>query len=982
MRASVLSLFAAMVLAWPTPLFGQTTTGTVRGYVRDANGVPLGGAQVQARNVETGLERIATTRGDGAYALPGLPPGAYELAVRHIGSIPQRRQVVVPIGATLLVHFELQAGAVELEAVTVAAGAPIVELRTSEVATNITQQQINDLPTANRNIFDLAGLAPGVITQNDRINSTRRTFVAGVACPQCTDLVNVFIDGVTYKNDLLRGGGVGQDRSRGNMFLRNAVQEFRVLTQNYKAEYQKASSGLLTATTKSGTNVFRGTAFVNYQDDGLVALDSFQVRDKSASPATFREPDYTRYQLGLSAGGPIIQDRLHYFVAYEGNYQDRTSRVGINVPPPGTYPAVDTVNLAQYNGNFPSPFRETLVFGKLTYAATPRSSMELGVDIRRNSDIRDFGALFGRADHARQIAARLRVGVTTVRAKHTYASGPLLNETTVSFQDYRDRSDPDAPGTITRFFCCNFTAWVGSNVTVQRFTQRRLALRNDLTYSGLRKAGEHIIKTGVNLDVLHYDILKRNSENPLFVFTDADSFRIPEKLEFQYGDPNYGDRNLQLGVYVQDDWTPTPRLTLNLGIRWDYESNMINTDYRTPQDVVDTLTAYQSQLFVPLDRNRYFTDGDDRSPFLGAFQPRLGFSYQVDDEGRTTIFGGWGIFYDRSVYDVMQQEKEALQHPFYRIFFRRFPADTADPSKTPWDPAYMSMTPEEILAAVGPQAAAREVKLLPNDLEPPKANHFSLGVRQVLGKWVVRAAYTGMRSSNVFTFYWANIDFPCGNGSCFTFRSIPGFTSVLFGTNAGKTWYDALQVQIDRPYRQSAEGSGWGGGLAYTLAKRQTEGFFDDFSFPNGKFYPKQVRGDERSRLVANWIVDLPYLYGVQFSGLLTLGSGQKFDVGDRFNDGTLGDRTLSELGGFTPDRYNFIIPNAWAFRTVDLGLRKQFPQLGGTALAVRVDLFNAFNYQNLGCYDTFDRGSPNFGKANCVVSDPRRLQIGAEYNF
>jgi hypothetical protein len=976
MRSFLLLLVA--VCLFPIALAAQTTTGTIRGYVKDQNGTAVSGAEITARNAETGVQRATTSRADGSYIVPGLAPATYELTVRNIGSSPQQRRIIVQIGSTLIVDFALQAGAVELQAVTVEA-TPVIETRTSEIATNVTQQQINDLPTSSRNLFDLASLAPGMVTQNDRINSTQRTFVSGASCKQCVDDVNVFIDGVTYKNDLLRGGAVGQDRSRGNMFLRSAVQEFRVLTQNYKAEYQKASSGLLTATTRSGSNTFRGSAFISYQNQGLVALDTFQIRDKNLNPTTFREPDYTRYQVGLSGGGPIIPDRLHYFIAYEGNYQDRTSRTGINVPATGLYPFVDTVNLAQYNGNFGSPFRETLLFGKLNYAASENSALEFGVDVRRDSDIRDFGALFGRPDFAFQNAARLRVGVTTAHAKHTFTRGALLNEALLSYQNYSDKSEPDSPGTITRFFCCNFTGWIGSNPTTQDFTQQRLAFRNDITYSGFRSGGEHVIKTGVSLDLLNYDILKRNSENPLFVFTDADSFRTPEKVEFQFGDPIYGDKNMQLGLYLQDDWSPSQRLTINAGIRWDYESNMINTDYRTPQDVVDTIVKYDTMLFLPIDRSRYFTDGNARSPFMGAFQPRLGFSYQLDSQGRTTIFGGWGIFYDRSVYDVMQQEKEALQHPTYRVFFRRFPGDTADPSKVAWNPAYETMTPAQIITAVGPQAAAREIKLLPNDLKPPKSNHFSFGLRQLIGNWGVRAAYTGMRSSNVFTFYFADRTFPCGNGSCYTQRTPPGFATVLLGTNDGKTWYDALALQIDRPYRRSSERFGWGVGVAYTMAWRKTQGFNDDFSFPNGSFYPKQVRNDERTHIVTNWVLDLPYLYGVQFSGLITLGSGTKADIGDFF--GSPGNPP-PVLGGFSPPKYDFIIPNAFAYRNVDVRFRKDFPRIGRSALAVTLDVFNVFNFQNFGSFNTFNPVDVNFGKANAVISDPRRLQIGAEYSF
>ena len=955
----------------------QSTTGTIRGYVRDQNGTPLVATQVEARNIESGVMRSALSNAEGAYILVGLVPGIYDVTARHIGNTPQARRAVVSIGATLLADFTLQTGAVEVAGVTVEAGAPAIETRTSEVATNVTPQQITSLPTSNRNVFDLAALAPGVVTQNDQINSTRRTFVAGAYGPAFgADQVNVFIDGASYKNDLLRGGVVGQDRSRGNPFARNSVQEFRVITQNYKAEYQKASSGVIVATTKSGGNTWQGNAFFGFQNAGLVALDTFQRANKATNPS-FTEPDYTRYQMGFSIGGPIILNRLHFFGSYEGNIQNRTSRVSIN--PPAGYPALNALNLSQFNGDFRSPFRETLLFGKLSYEATPNSSLELSVDGRHNSDIRDFGALFNQPDHSFQNANLLNVNTYTGRAKYSYFRGALLNEATIGYQQYHDQSQPDNPGSITQFFCCNFTAWVGSTFTVQDFKQNRLTLRNDLTYSGFNRGGQHVFKTGINVDFLTYDVTKRNSENPLFVWTDADSFNIPEHVEFQFGDPSYNDHNAEIGAYLQDDWSPTSRLTFNVGIRWDYETNMINTKYKTPQDVVDTLTKYDTLLFQPLDKSRYFTDGTQRSAYAGALQPRLGFSYQLDQRGNTTVFGGWGIFVDRTVHDLTAQEREALQHPSYRINFKRFPADSNDAGKAVWDPAYLGDTPAEILAALGPNANAREVKLLPNDLRPPLAQQFSFGVRQLFGSWAVSASYNGARTNHVFTFSWANIDFPCGNGSCFTAHTIPGFSNILVASTSGKAWYDALQVRVDRPYRRSSPRFGWGAGLAYTYAKRQTQGFNDDFSFPNTSFYPKQPRNDERSHVVANWILDLPYAFGIQFSGLITLGSGTKSDIGDFF--GAPGNPP-PQLGGFSPPKSSFIVPKAWAFRNVDVRFRKDFPQISGTTLGLTVDIFNVFNYQNFGCFNTFNPTDVNFGKASCTVSDPRRLQIGGEYSF
>jgi hypothetical protein len=964
---------AAALLLFALPVAAQTSTGTIQGTIRTPEGAPIPEVEIRATNIGTGLVRTAMTRVDGSYTLPGLSPATYDMVARKVGLGSLGRRVVVQVGAVQVVDYAMTERAVEIDEVTVTASPPVVETRTSEVATNVSQEQINNLPTASRNVFDLAALAPGVITQGDQTGSTRRTFASGA---QGAEQVNVFVDGTSYKNDILKGGVVGQDRSRGNPFPRSAVQEFRVITQNYKAEYQKASSGIITATTKSGNNEWEGSVFFNYQNEGFVALDSFQKAQKKADD-TFRKPDYARYLFGLSGGGPLIKNKLHVFGSYEGNIQDRASRVTIT--PPTGYPVLDTFNLTALNGNFDSPFREHLLFGKLTYSVDPTSTLEFSTDYRRDNDIRDFGALFNQQTTAATRANRLKVNVGTGRVKYNIFRGNWLNEAQVSFQRYRDQADRDQDSGLSFFFCCNFIANTGPGVTTQDFTQKRLGLRNDITYTGIKS---HTLKAGVNLDFVDYDIFKRNSERPTWVLTDADSFKTPENVNFQSGDPTYGDNNKQLGIYLQDDWSPTPRLTINAGVRWDYESNMINADYQTPSDVRDSLVKYQDSLFRPLDPDRYFSDGNDRSQFKGAIQPRLGASYQLDSRGRTTIFGGWGIFYDRTVFDLVQQEREALQNPRYQINFQRFPGDTADPNKVPFNPDYYNFTPEQLIAAIGPAAGTREVKLIPNDLRPPKAQQFSAGVRQLVGNWAFQAQYNGIRSKNVPTFYWANFDFPCGNGTCGVNRRVPGFGTILQLDTKGKTWYNAFTFQVDRSYRRSPTSDiGWGVGLAYTYAKRETQGFNDDFSFPNDEFYPKQPRNDEKHRIVSNWVVDVPYAFGVQLSGVITLGTGTKYDVGDRFSDGT-NPGVIPEFGGFSPPTRKFLGIGGWAYRNVDVRLRKDFPSFSGTHLGVTLDVFNVFNYDNFGCYNTGNRTDPNFGNPGCTTGDARRAQIGAEYNF
>src|SRR6185503_7917913 len=325
----------------PLSLSAQTTTGTVRGYAKDQNGSPVADVDVQARNTETGALRAATTRSDGSYILSGLAPALYELSARKIGFAPQRKQVQLPIGATILVDFPLQAGAVELEALTVEA-TPVVELRTSEVATNVTQHQLEQLPTASRNFLDLAVLAPGMSVTEDRVNGVSRNFAGGGAS---ANQVNVFVDGSSLKNDVTAGGVAGQDASRGNPFPRSAIQEYRVISQNFKAEYQKAASSIITATTRSGGARWSGNVLLGYQNQNLLALDTFQVADKNNNPTTFKEPDYSRVLTSVSIGGPLQRNKLFLFGSYEGNYQNRANRVAIT--PPTGFPALDSVNLTQ-----------------------------------------------------------------------------------------------------------------------------------------------------------------------------------------------------------------------------------------------------------------------------------------------------------------------------------------------------------------------------------------------------------------------------------------------------------------------------------------------------------------------------------------------------------------------------------------------------------------------------------------------------------
>ncbi len=955
----------------------QTTTGTIRGYITAEGGGALATAEITARNPETGAVRSTTSRADGFYVLPGLNPALYEVSVRHIGNAPQARRVRVQIGATAIENFALSAQPIELEEVTAIAAAPAVETRTSEVATNVTTEQIERLPTPSRNFLDLAALAPGVSVAEDRVNGQSRNFSSG---GQPATATNIFIDGTSLKNDLTGGGVTGQDASRGNPFPRNAIQEYRVLSQNFKAEYQKSSSSVITATTKSGGNTWSGSAFLSYQDKGLIGLDSFQIRDKNNSPGTFKEPEYSRYLLGISAGGPLIKDKLHIFGSYEGNYQDRQNRVTMTPTPTG-FPALDSVNLSSYNGAFTSPFRESLFFGKLSYAVSPKSTAELSFSNRHETDERDFGGT-----RSFQSAVNFRNKVSIGQLRYNFFSGPWLNEFKVDLSRFQRNPSPNTPGLASRIYQYNNTDnRIGSDLSTQDFVQKRLGFRNDVTYSGFQAGGQHVLKAGVSVDFADYDIVKDNDGTPRFMYRDSVNgqsyaFRSPYQLFYGTGNPNLQQKNNQIGLYLQDDWSPTSRLTFNFGVRWDYETNMINTDYKTPQNVIDTLTRYNDSLPSPLNLNRYISTGSNRSPFGGAIQPRLGFSYALDEDNKTTIFGGFGIYYDRTLFDISVDETLKLSHPTYTINFAH-PDSVPGPGEVAWNDSYLTSN-RAVLDQLTGTFGVPEAWLIDKDIKTPKSRQWNLGVRRVFGDFNVSATYAGVRGVDQVTLNWANFGLNPDGSCCTSFNlATHGFSNFIYSTNDGKTWYDALQLQVDRPYRRSSESFGWGAGLAVTYAERSVQGvdgLGDLFAFPNTRNIPKHPANDEKTRVVANWIMDMPFLYGIQFGGLITLGSGSRSDVGCPVRFCGAG----YERGGFTPKRYNFIVPGAWAYRMVDLRVRKDFPSFRGTTLGITADLFNAFNFQNFGCFNTGSKTDPNFGKASCVVSDARRFQLGMEYNF
>jgi len=473
------------------------------------------------------------------------------------------------------------------------------------------------------------------------------------------------------------------------------------------------------------------------------------------------------------------------------------------------------------------------------------------------------------------------------------------------------------------------------------------------------------------LSFLDYNVRKEFTGNPVFTFRNDISWNFPAEARYGTGDPDLSASNFQFGLFAQDDWALTNRLTLNLGLRWDYESDMLNNSYVTPE-AVRTATA----PFV--NASRYFTDGDDRPAFYGAVQPRLGLSYDITGQGRTVAFGGFGRYYDRVLYNSTLDERFRLQYAVRTFQFSSEGGLRNGVETIVWNPSYLSVQGLNAIIASG-FAPNPEVFLIANETKPPVSDQWSVGLRHSIAGIVTSATYSGVRSRNLFTFLFGTRR---PDGTCCL--TVPGYSNILVSDPEGRdAWYQALYVKADLPY--GAGGRRYGVSLAYTLGKaEQTGGDLFSLDFPTAADYPRYSTGsDERHRVVATGIVRLPLDFLA--STFITLGSGTPYTIDDQSLGGGVNERRLQRNAG-RPDQFSFIIPNAWAYRNVDMQIERAF-RFGGThALSVIFQGFNVFSFDNFSGYQGFIPTLPatniNYGRPGSLIDPGRRLQFGLRYGF
>ncbi|MGZ5032261.1 MAG: TonB-dependent receptor domain-containing protein [Usitatibacter sp.] len=955
LAALVGGIFAVGLLAAP-PALAQLSTSTIRGHVTAA-GAAMTGAQVTARNVSTGYSTKASIRDDGAYVLTGLPPGTYRIEVSGKGFDQKTEEVTVAVGQTAELDIGVGQTAARLETITVS-GNRLIETKTSEIATQVTPQQMQRLPQVTRNFLQFADLAPGVafITQAD--GSTK---LQGGA--QSSASVNVYIDGVSQKNYVLQGGITGQDSSRGNPFPQSAIAEYKVITQNYKAEFDQVSSAAITAVTRSGTNQVTVDGFWDHTSQNWRAATPAEL---SANHKTESKQD----QYGITLGGPIIPDRMHYFISYEGkdNKDPKTITLGGGA-------TISTAPGAIGQQIFPTnaPFKEDLVFGKLDWSVAPDHYLEATIKYRKEKELTNVGG-----QNTVSYGTDKKNDETRFDLKHQWTTDRWMNEAHLGYEDayWSPRASTTGNGSIIENGGGATIINIGGGRDFQDKGQKGWSLQDDLTMSSFNWNGSHVVKVGAKAKWVTIDAREQQPFNPQYHYDANFSFDQPYRVEWGVPLANVGNgtassKNTQFGIYAQDDWEVNRHLTLNLGVRWDYEDTPSYNNYVTPPDVVAALKGWPNinSSNSGFNVNDFISTGSNRESYKGEFQPRVGFSYDVNSDQRAVVFGGYGRAYDRNLFDYLQLERTKGTFPTVNFNFSGDPNHPCSgPTCVPWDPRYLTAAGLASLAATG-NGSGREIDLVSNDIKVPYSDQFSLGLRGVVAGWQTSISYSYIESKNGFAWLLGN---RLANGSFFAAPStwgapfgspIPGFGALLLGVSGLTTKTNAVYVTAEKPYSRS---SGWGVTGAYTYSDSKENRQFGEhyaLDYPDLAGYGwKPSSGVPKHRFVGTAIYDLPW--GLESSAKLTLSSGQP-------KYGT------NCLAGFDHCVFDQIITNV--YRQLDLSLQKEFPIGGRARLRIRADVLNVFNYYNWDGYDTW-WGAP--GDPNLNLGHPDGSLIGPTRTF
>ena len=670
-RAVVRTVSAARRLAaaasWPmaaictlllgtAPLEAQETTGAIRGVVSAADASPLVGATVTATNTETGLLRNATVADDGSYVIRLLPSGTYRVVVRRIGSEQQERTGIrVTVGTTTTLNFSLADAALNLAAVTVT-GAPRIDAAEGGVRQNVTQEEIQKLPTLGRDFTDFIALS-GLVSPIPEETTGGQFSIAGARPSQ----TNVQLDGVDANNSFF-GENRGGSRIPFNFSI-ESVKEFQVITNGFDVEFGNYAGGIINIISKGGTNRFRATGYSNYRGDALTS-ENF-----NGTPVN----NFQAQQFAFQAEGPIVRDKLFWLVSLDG--QRRREPFVPNGPgdlradalsfeqradafpdSAGTLRSqalrarttADSLDrffsILQNNYGIANPAAAYDEFATRNDVLTAFVRLDWNVNARNRVSLRNSWSDY---DNGNETFGGTAIGGLSQTESFTNRTNSLVGELTSSLGErasnvfrfqYATENRPRVGADLKPQLRVNNVntgtayAWGGNSLAFRnRLVENKAQLVNNTTVD----LGTHTLKFGTNNIFSHYENDFWNQGSGFYTFDNLAALEAFQPLQYTRnvradGQPPRAVFDVQeYSVYAQDQWRVTPRLLATFGLRYDY--SRFST---APGRVVDAERAFGIQTgLAPVDRNNV--------------SPRIALAWDRKGDASEVFRAGAGLFYGR-----------------------------------------------------------------------------------------------------------------------------------------------------------------------------------------------------------------------------------------------------------------------------------------------------------------------------------------------
>ena len=986
MRTLMLRVSLATLALLALTLSAAAQQGSVQGTVTDPSGAVVSGATVSAVNVNTGAKFDTASNQDGIYNLPALPVGTYEVSATHSGfGNLVRKGIEVTVGSSRVVDLALQVAS-QQETVQVNGEVPIVETTRTSVASSVDSRAVSELPTNGRNFMDFVQLTPGV-TRDVRTGDISFAGLRGT-------LNSLEIDGADNNNTFFgqTTGRTGSGRAP-YQFSEDAVQEFQVNSNSYSAEYGHAGGAVVNVVTKSGTNRFHGSAFEFYRDRAMNANDFINKifgRSKGA---------YHYHQFGGTIGGPIKRDKLFFFFDYDGQRNTQQNLVVLNLPTAftlSTNPA--TAALQQKAIDYLTPkaqswnrtFNQNVYMTKIDWNITQRNL--LSARWNRQTFLGNGQESGGNVAFEHTGASNVHTDTITGSLTSTL-SNSMVN---VARLDYMRDDEPGLSNGINPEAVVRETGTtvltIGRNFFSPRYTNIHRVQWGD-TISYVR--GRHTLKTGADFIVDHTYNFFPGTFSGTYTFTSLADFGaalegtyVPVSGEsFRQSFAGAGTTGpltkpnlFDSGMFVEDEWRTSNKLTLNLGVRYDIENKTQPTVFNptlaaalasTPNPP-PTLAAEASSLRT----NHVNNDHSD-------IAPRVGFAWDPMSNHKMVLRGGYGIFFGRTPTITLGTAMSTQGIQVVNYTFLPAPSPTAAlypttyPNSVCGAPPTDGTPPNCAPPAVG--ASKPAIFVFQPDYHDPMVQQGSLGVEYALRNdlslnvnylWVKGNRLTRTRDINLSAPTVATIPIAASAGGgtlqylkFSSTRPISAFDRISQFESTAQSLYNGLTVSLNKRFSHNFQGLvsyTWGHAIDdnpdATAVVPGSSG--DDSKMVADPYDYTLDRGnsinDQRHRLVLSGVwnvgqyaanfsrVPRAVLGGWETSFIFNAQSGQPYSAMAGFdlnNDGNNYDDRILQIGRnhyYTPAR---ITLDPRITRNVKLGERAQMKLIW--------EAFNVFNRAN-----------------------------------